>query len=198
MTQELQSLLDRIQNDAFDKINEEKEKILSRARKDASRILVEAKDEAEKILKNATGEAKLISNKAEDAIKQAARDLIIGLQGDLESKIRKIVKENIGETMTPEFMGKIILEIAKNKKTAENINIIVNKKDLDGLECMLKNSLAAELKLNPEITIAGDFSAGLKIGFKGEEVYLDFSDNALTDMICGYVGRRIAAIIIKT
>ena len=45
------------------------------------------------------------------------------------------------------------------------------------------------------IRISSGVSAGLQIGFKGTDVFLDFSDEALADVICAYVGPKLAAAL---
>ena len=39
------------------------------------------------------------------------------------------------------------------------------------------------------------FSAGLKIGFQGGDVFFDFSDDALAEIICEFVGPKLAAVL---
>ena len=59
----------------------------------------------------------------------------------------------------------------------------------------LKTNLANNLKKQPEIFEGLDFTGGLKIGFKESDVFLDFTDKALNEIISGYVGPRLATML---
>ncbi|HPN85000.1 MAG TPA: hypothetical protein PK821_06660, partial [Victivallales bacterium] len=78
---------------------------------------------------------------------------------------------------------------------SEDIKLILTKKNLEQMDNLLKGALAKDLKARPDLFASTDLGAGLKIGFKGEDVLLDFSDEALSDMICAYAGPRIATIL---
>ena len=102
--------------------------------------------------------------------------------------------------MTPELMGKLILEMEKSflegkKGESGGVEILLSKKDLSQMTELLKGSLGKNLKEYPDISLGHDFTAGLKIGLKGSDLFFDFSDDALAEMICTYVGPRLAKII---
>jgi hypothetical protein len=63
------------------------------------------------------------------------------------------------------------------------------------MEKAFKGSLLKELKKTPEISLGHDFTSGLKIGFKGDDLFFDFSDDAVAEIICAYTGPRLAAVI---
>ncbi|HOK05289.1 MAG TPA: hypothetical protein P5270_04595 [Victivallales bacterium] len=193
--EEIKNLLDKIQKEAVWKAEEEKKKILSDAKEKASKIVNDAKQEAEEILKKAKIESELSSRRSIEAIKQAARDIVISLQNELTERLRKIMMQNISETMTPEFMKEIIVEIVKSGKNTDDLKIILPEKKLKELEAQLLKLLSKDLKNNPVILADSEFNSGFKISFKGEDVLLDFSSEAFTDIICAYAGPRIAAIL---
>jgi hypothetical protein len=35
----------------------------------------------------------------------------------------------------------------------------------------------------------------LKIGFKGSDVFFDFSDDAISDLICQFIGPKLTAML---
>ena len=55
--------------------------------------------------------------------------------------------------------------------------------------------LLADLHARPKISVGHDFQAGLQIGFSGEDVFLDFSDDTLSEIICEFVGPKLAAVL---
>jgi len=60
---------------------------------------------------------------------------------------------------------------------------------------LFAGSLAKDLREKPDLSLAHDFGHGFKIGFKGEDVFLDFSDDAITEMICQYIGPKLARLV---
>ncbi len=198
MAEELQGLLERIHQEGVKKADDEKAKIIAGAKAEAKKIVDDAKAEAEKMTKSAEQEADNHRKRGEAAIQQAARDIILALRQDLQDRLGSVVKECIGEAMTPEFMGKVIIEMVKNfgkDDVDAGIEVIINEKDLKEMEKLCKGSLVESLKTKPEISIGHDFSAGLKIGFKGNDVFFDISDEALADMIANFVGPKLAAML---
>ncbi len=200
MAEELQGLLDRIQSEGIAKAEAEKTKIVEDAKAEAAKIVAAAKEEAASIVKKANEDAEISVTKGNAAIKQAARDVLIALRADIEARLKNLVTESIGEAMTPETMGKIILEMVKAysvKKPSGDatVELLLSQKDADAMTALFKGALLAQLQANPVIRISSDVSAGLQIGFKGTDVFLDFSDEALADVICAYVGPKLAAAL---
>jgi V/A-type H+-transporting ATPase subunit E len=200
MAEELQSLLERINEDGVKKAEEEKSKIISDAEKKADAIIKEAEIKAEALKKQSQEDALQNQKRAASAIKQAARDILLALREDLQGRLKSVVKECIGNAMTPDLMGQIILEmeksfIEKGSDESMGLEVLINKNDLEKLENHIKAVLVKQLKTNPEITLGHDFSTGLKIASKGDDLFFDFSDETLTEIICDYVGPRLAGIL---
>ncbi len=200
MPEELQSLLEKINEEGVKKAEETKNKIIGDAGLEAEKIVSEAKAKADDIVKRAQTDADTVKSRSEAAVRQAVRDIVITLQGEILNRFKNVVKETSADAMTPDLMGKIILEMvrnynAKNPSGEADIELILPKKDLDAMEKLFKTSLVNSLKKNPEISLGQNFAAGVKISFKGDDVFFDFSDDAISEMICAYVGPRLASVI---
>ena len=200
MAEELQGLLERIQSQGLKKAEEERDKILSEAKQQASEIVAKAESEAESLRTKAREDAESAEKRAHATIKQAARDIVLSLKEDLLSRLRRLVAENVGEAMTPEVMGGIIKEMVAgfaSRKGGDNpgLELLVARKDVEAMEKLLRGSLAKDIRDNPELISGQGFSSGLKIGFKGEDLFIDVSDDAIGAMICKYVGPKLASII---
>lgn len=198
MAEDIQGLLNRIQSDGIEKAEAEKKRILDDAKQQAAEILAKAKAEAEAIMKNASEEAVISENKGKAAVKQAARDVILSLQTELQKRLDTIVRDGLGQALTPEIMGQIIIKMAE-KYFAQNdngtIELLLSPADAAAMEAGLKAGLLANLKVKPEIQLSSNIASGLKIGIKGSDLLFDFSDDALTEVICSYAGPKLAAAI---
>lgn len=197
MAEDLQGLLDRIQNDGLQKAETEREKIIAAAKEEAAKIVAEAKAEAAALEKQAAENAAAMQERAKVTIQQAARDIVIGLRAELQERLRRIAKGSVEAAMTPQLMAQLIATMANAyaKDSASGIELILSQKDLDNLEQGLFASLQADLMAKSEFSLGNDFSGGLKIGFKDSDIFLDFSDEALADVICEFVGPKLAALI---
>ena len=121
MAEELQGLLDKIQTEGIEKAEAEKAKIIENARAEAAKIVSEAKEQAAVIVKKANEEAEISVTKGNAAIRQAARDVLIALRADIESRLKTLVSGSTGAAMTPDTMAKIILEMLKGYKYKDKV-----------------------------------------------------------------------------
>jgi V/A-type H+-transporting ATPase subunit E len=200
MSEELQSLLEKINEEGVKKAEETRNRIIGDAGIEAEKIVGDAKAKANDIAKKANADADTVRSRGDAAVRQAVRDIVITLRGELQNRFKNVVKESTAEAMTPDLMGKIILEMVKNYNVKNpsgeaDLKLILAQKDRDAMENLLKTSLVNSLKKTPEISLGQNFTAGIKISFKGDDVFFDFSDEAISEMICAYVGPRLAAVI---
>lgn len=199
MAEDLQGLLNKIHTDGIQKAEEEKAAILADAKKEAAKIIAEAKTQAESDMEKAKAFAAAEQDKAVKAIQQAARDAVIALKADLLTRLNAVARDCAGRAMTPELMGQIILEMAKaygkNPSAEASIELLLPQKEQAEAEALLKSALLADLKAKPKINLTSEFGAGLQISFANDEVFFDFSDEALADILCKFVGPKLAAVI---
>ncbi len=198
MAEDIQGLLNRIQADGIEKAEAQKQQILSEAKRQAEEIISKAKAEAAEIIRNAETEAEISENKGKASVKQAARDVLLSLQADLDQRLKSLVQASLGEALTPEVLGKIVLKMAEkylDGATDDQLEILLSPADAEALEAGLKAGVLSELKNKPEIKLSNAVASGLKIGIKGSDLYFDFSNDALTEVICNYAGPKLAAAI---
>ncbi|MDD5599849.1 MAG: hypothetical protein PHV82_18040 [Victivallaceae bacterium] len=200
MAEKLQGLLEKIKTEGLEKAEAERQKILDSARKEAQEIIAKASREAESTLKKAEENAENLKKRAETAVKQASRDIMLKLKGEIQKRLENLVRNAGAASMTPEFMGEIIREIAKafNKNDSASdstLELLVSGKDREKLLELLRGSLAAAFKETPEVFSDSEIGSGLKIGFKGNDIFFDFTDDAVTELVCAYVGPKLAALL---
>ena len=199
MAEDLQGLLNKIHTDGIQKAEEEKAAIIADAKKEAAKIIADAKAQAETDSEKAKAFAAAEQDKAFKAIQQASRDAVIALKADLLAKLNAVARDCAAKAMTPGLMGQIILEMAKasrqNPSSDAGIELLLPQKEQGEVESVLKSALLADLKANPKINLTNEFGAGLQISFADNEVFFDFSDEALADILCKFVGPKLAAVI---
>ena len=202
MAEDLQDLLKRINDEGVEKAEAEKDRILSEARENARQIVAKARKEAEGIVARASEEAALEKKRAGESVRQASRDVILALEGELQKRLRRLCRAAVGESMTADTMGRIVLEMSKKfaagGKDAQGLQVLLGQKDLDAAGDKLMASLKKSLGKEPELMKSPNISAGLKVGAKGGDLFFDFSDDALSEILCSYLGPRLASILNTT
>ena len=197
MSEELQGLLNKIQAEGLEKAETERARLVAEAKAQADAIIAEAKAQADKIRKDAEADAEATQKKADAAVRQAARDVIIYLKDDLQEKLRAVVREAAAQAMTPEAMAGLIAQIAGQfaQNAASGAEVILSVREREEAAQKLIGCLPDILKKNASVRLGRGFAAGFKIGFNDSEVFLDFSDEALAEVICEFVGPKLAAVI---
>ncbi|UDQ98651.1 hypothetical protein AAEX28_00855 [Lentisphaerota bacterium WC36G] len=197
MAVELQGLLNKLQEEGVKKADQEKQTIIDQAKQEAAKIVADAKKEAEAIVKNAQQEEADIQVKAKAAVNQASRDIIIGLQTSLQERLNKLAKQSSQEAMTPEFMQKVIAQMVEKyaDQDAPSIEVMVAPSELETMTKLLTQSLIDDMKINCEVVKGNDIAGGLKVSFDGADLFLDCTEDAITQLVASYVGPRLADMI---
>ena len=199
MAEDLQSLLAKIQEHGLDKANAERAAIIKKAEQEAAEITAKAKAAADAMRRAAEEECASLTKRAESAVKQAARDIVLKLNVELKERLNAILQENTANAMTPELMGRIINEMAaayiKDGKQEAKLEVLVSPKSLEEMNAALKGSLKDSFVKQPTLFADMELGGGLKVSVSGNDVFYDFSDDAITDIVAAYIGPRLAAIV---
>jgi V/A-type H+-transporting ATPase subunit E len=196
MSEELQSLLEKINSDGVMKANAQRAPIIAKAEADAEAIVAEARKKAEELKKEAEVEAETLQKRAESAINQAARDVVLKLKAELESRISAAVAGAAEETMTPAFMAELVKSLGASflADPDADVTVIASVKDAAALDAALKGALVSSLKKQPRVLAESTIRGGMEVNFTGSELYFDFSTEALTGLLAEYTAPKIAAI----
>ena len=200
VTEKLQGLLEKIKTEGLDKAEIEKQEILDEAKKEAQKIIDKANKDAELTRKNAEEDANNLEKRAETAVQQASRDIILKLKSELQSRLETVVHDLSSESMTPEFMGELIKEMAagfsKNDSASDlKLELLVRPENREKLIVLLRGSLAKTFSETPEVFGESDIGGGLKVGINGSDVFFDFTDDAIADLLCAYVSPKLAELL---
>ncbi len=201
MAEELQSLLDKIHRDGLAKAAAERDAMLQTARTEAEAIRAAARRDAEQSAADAAAAAAALEKRAENAIRQAARDILLELKSELQRRLEAIVKNRLDDALTPEFMAEIVAAMVKTVAAdpagaaGNELGVMVAPAQLDELIRRLAASVGADFASQAKVFPNASIGRGLKISLKDNQVFYDFSDAALSDMICAFAGSKVGAII---
>ena len=201
MAEELQSLLEKIHRDGIEKAAAEREEMLNAAKKEAETIVAAAKEEAAKLRSAAENDAEALKKRAESAIRQAARDILLDLKSELKKRVEAITRNRLDEALSADFMASLVADIAKAvlndpaKGSAGTLEVMAAPAKCEELVQKLSAAVGADMVSRISVFPNSAAGRGLKISVDGDQVFFDFSDAALTEMVCEYAGSKVSAVI---
>lgn len=199
MANELQALLSKINEEGLKKSKADREALLAQAEKEKEEVLRNAKLEAEKIIADAKREADLLEENSQQALKQAARNVLLSLRSEVENRLQNVVKNLLLENLSADNLSSIILSLCNNflesKGEKQELEFLLSASQLDELEALVKGSLKEDLQSNCQLSPVKSINAGFKLNFKGSDVFYDFTDEALAEAFAVYLSPKIAAIL---
>ena len=181
MAEEIQYLIDQIQKEGVDKAQSEAEKIIS-----------DAQSEAEKKLLLADDEAKSLENKSIKAIEQAARDLLITLGQSCEKVVLSTLNGCISKELKSDYLKTLIEKIIVNQN--ESLSVLLNKSDVDNL-IHFASDAAKENSIEVDISEDSSILSGFKIQFKNNQVFLDYTNESLSNSLSEFLRPELAKIV---
>lgn len=193
MAMELKGLIDRIKKDGVEQAEKEAAKIIEDANARAKGVIDESNKRAETIIAGAKNEAERFRASSEQALKQAARDALLTLRGRVMEFFDRVVKSNIQTDLNPTVLKDIILQAVEHsiKSGIMDIEVVVSDKDKKALEKRLFSALRKEAKEKVLLKESKDIGKGFRIGERGKNSYLDFTDQAIVEGFKRYLNPKL-------
>ena len=95
-----------------------------------------------------------------------------------------------------DILNKIIGVYSKSKEEESiDLSVVFSPNDVNKMIDFFMYRLKKDFQVNPEILESEDINSGLKINFKGDNFYLDYSSNTLTEIICNFIEPKLSDII---
>ncbi len=196
MSIQVKELIDKIKNEGVLAAETEAEKIISEAEAKAAQIIKAARTRAESEQTQAEKEIEQQKAAGIAAIKQAARDVLIGLDKELTKRMEAVIIESVDTAMTTELTEKIIVEMvnAWAEKGEEGIRVVLSSKDAERLKESLKGKFSQGLKDGVEIIPSAKFDKGFRIGGSSGVLY-DFSKESIAEVLAQALSPDLAAAL---
>lgn len=199
MVDELQSLLDRIQRDGVEQAEAEAARILREAKEKAQGIVSQAEKEATDRVAKADEDSKVFVDRGTKALEQAARDMVIGVQKDLEKTFIESVRESVGAALTPETMAQMMVKMSEaygaHELKESRIDILLSEKDRDAIVGLFMQKYRSALGRGIEIHAESGIKKGFKVSFRDDKLYHDFTVDAVTEALAGLLKSPLREIV---
>jgi len=195
MEAKLESLIQKIEQEAVDGAQAKADALLKEARQQADRLVGDAKREAEEIVSGAQRQAEESRTSGETALQHAARDVELQLRERVEALLDRVFRDTVGAAMDAAFLKDMILKIAEQWSKEGSLEITVSDADRDALQSLLFAGLQQELADKISLSAGAQTGKGIQVGLKGESVYYDFSEGAIATALMEHISPRLRQIL---
>lgn len=195
---QLQELIDQIKNDGVKAAESQSEAILASAKAEAEKIIADAKAEAEIIIANAQSENARIEKSAEDAIRQAGRNLLISFRESVARELNVILAQNVSAVYSSEKLAKIVINVVESwakKEDADSIEVILNSESLKEFEDTILAGLKEKMIGGVTLKANDNFDGGFRIEVNDSGAYYDYSAEAVVEMLSNYLSPKITNLL---
>ncbi len=199
MSENLKGLLEKINQEGIKSAEEKARVIEDKAGKNAEKILGDARKLADEIIRKAKAEAEKTKASADLSVKQASRDLLLGLKEDIRKTLNKIIAGEINQALSNEEIAGILADLidkyAEKNGKADDIKVLVKKEDLEKIKNTFVSKLKDKVKAGVEFRPSQNINAGFSISFDKGKSYFDFSDEGLLEALSAYLNPELAKLI---
>lgn len=198
MEMQLQELIEQIKKDGVEAAETQADAIVESAKAEAEKIIADAQAKADKLMADAKAENEKTVKSGEDAIRQAGRNLLISFRESVSRELKAIVGEKVNGVYSSDAFTKLVINAVEcwaGKPEAEDISVILNGSDLEKLEEALLAELKAKMLKGVTLKANDNFDGGFRIAVNNGAVYYDYSAEAVTDMLSGYLSPRVTALL---
>jgi V/A-type H+-transporting ATPase subunit E len=193
MTQDLQQLLEKIQRDGVDKAKSDADKLVSEAQAQARKIVEAAHAEAAKIKADARQEAEAFERRAEETVRQSARDTVLNVEKAVTALFGGLLLKDVNAALSS---AELTAELA-----AEAVRAYIGEKG--GVEVAaaakladaLRAKLAAEAASGVTVVTDDTTGAGFRLRLAGGRVEHAFTGAAVADALAKQLRPRLAALM---
>ncbi|MBB6478977.1 V-type ATP synthase subunit E [Spirochaeta isovalerica] len=193
MDVQLKELIEKIKTDGVKTAEDKAAEILRNAEIKSAEIIDNANKEAQRIKEDAKTEAARAEQSGREALKQAGRDLIIDVKGQVGDLFTGLIKAGTADALSGKALTEGIASVIGNwKGDVEDLSVLVSEKQLKEIDKELKSKLAKEIKAGLEVKPYKGAAAGFRVSEKDGKAFFDFTDEVLADYLSRYLNASLA------
>jgi len=193
MAEELKHLIEQIEKEGVEKANEQAETIISQAKDKAAKLVAEAEQKAHNLLKKAETEAEAFAERSVKTLEQAARDLLITVGQGCEKVVSGTLGQAVNTTLSGDFLQQMINGVIEQSK-GSNIVLSVSEADKAALAAFCAD-LAKKSGKEIELVSDAEILSGFRVGFKQDNVYLDYTGEAVAEALSAFLRPELAKTV---
>lgn len=199
MTDNLQTLLERIQKDGVQQGEQEASRIVEAAQARAKQIVREAEEAAARTRAAAEQEARNLVDHGTRSLRQAARDVILSVQAAVQDTLDRLVHSQVKAAADAETVRKMLTAIAeaygRTLPKGSTLQIALAPEQQQAITESFLAQLAQQAKVGLEVKADRGVVGGFRVTVKGQGIEHDFSAAAIAEAIGSLLRPRLAEIV---
>ena len=197
MDVQLKELIDTIKNDAVKSAEENAARIIAEAEEKAAAIVKKAQTEADTIRETAKADSQKAERSGQEAIRQAGRNLVLTVKGEIEALFGKVLAAETGAVMKGDLMAGAVEGAVKALSSGSegNVDVLLPEAAFSELEKGLRAKLAEEIGKGLELKPFKGLDAGFRISMKDGTAFYDFSEAEIAAMLGRYLNPRLSELL---
>lgn len=186
--EDLQSLLEKINREGVEKAEAKANEIIARAKADADAIMKNAREEATKAKADAERAAADYTRRAEETLRQAARDTVLNVESAVTKLLEKLLSNNVNKVLSD--------EAAVTALVADVIKLFAVKGEIAAGE-KLAAALSAQLATSEQFKVVTDenLDTGFSVRLDNGRVEHSFTGQTVADELAKRLRGNLAALL---
>lgn len=182
MSESLQNLIDRIQQDGVEKAEAQARAIVEEARLKAEALVKKAEADAASLMAQAQRDAELFTERSIRAIGQAARDVVIAVERAVSTMLERTLQAEVDAALTTETVSRMIeAAVAAYAASGQNrIDILLEPEQQRAVLALVRSRFASLLQKGVEIRTDGGVVSGFRAVLVDRHVEHDFTGESIT------------------
>jgi vacuolar-type H+-ATPase subunit E/Vma4 len=130
-------------------------------------------------------------------LRQASRDVLLGLRENIVALFDGIIKKEIARQMSPDVLKEVLVKLIESfaKEKQFEVEVLLSEKDKKSMEKTLLSALKEDLKKGVTLKVSPSIEHGFRIGRKGEHSYYDFTDEAIAESFKTYLNPKVTELL---
>lgn len=190
----LQSLIETIKSEAIIVAKQQADEIISEAKKEADSIIKIAENKRKFILDEAEKEVESSKINGNNALKQAARDIVITLENDIKKMFETILETEVKNSFSNDVVKNAILKIIAQVGSETEIHL--PEKSISEIESYIQKQLQ-DTKKNIKIVPNNSLINGFEIHKKEEGWSYKITSKELTELLHSYLNVKWKTLLNK-
>jgi V/A-type H+-transporting ATPase subunit E len=194
---QLKELIETIKKEGIDSADSRAAEIIADAQTKAGTIVAKAEEEAARILAEAKREIARTEQSSREALAQAGRDLILGLEKRITSLFDGIIKGQSTQALQGKGLEEAVAGLVKAwaAKGPSGLEVLLPAGELKKIEDSLRAKLGGELGKGVVLKPVPGIDAGFRIGESGGSAHYDFTAEGVAEILAEYLNPRLAEIM---
>lgn len=199
MAEHLESLLQKIHDDAVAKADAAAAERLRAAEQRAKEIERAAEQKAAALIADAEQRAKQLHESGTRALQHAARDVLLyvrqAIMNYFATLIRATVPELVPLERIQEILTRLAIETAKCGYSHEGLRVYVNEADEKALVHFFLTKFREQVQTGVELHPIKGLRAGFRFELRDDDVRFDFSDEVIVELLSSQVSPALEKIL---